>query len=170
MGLTPRRGTAVLATASVFLALVLVIQAAGGRWGMRGREDQLRRSVVEIREAVERFRADHGFFPCAAPDGSSTGDPALFVRQLTEYTNAAGEPSPTASVQHVFGPYLEEFPAEPITGSAGVVISTQTERLIPEIAAAVEEGTGRGGWYYEVRSGNVVANLGADFPSSYARF
>lgn len=164
-----RRSTT-LAGIGIFLGLLLVIQLTRDGWGTRRRETRLRASLAELREALVEYEGDHGFLPCTVRDFNRGGDPQLFIRQLTEYTDEHGSPSPTPAGGHDLGPYLEEFPAEAITGSRIVVINRQTDRLLPEMIRAVREGTGHGGWYYEARSGNIVPNLGADFEKPYAAF
>jgi hypothetical protein len=164
-----RRGT-VLAGIGIFVGLLLVIQLASGGWGAKRREARLRTCLVELRNALAEYESDHGFLPCTTHDYNQGGDPELFIRQLTEYTDENGKPSPDRTDRHGLGPYLRKFPEEPITGTRTVVINRRTDRLLPEMIRAVVEGTGHGGWYYEARSGNIVPNLGSDFEEPYAAF
>jgi hypothetical protein len=92
------------------------------------------------------------------------------LNQLIWCTDARGEVSPQKTEEFRFGPYLSELPEEPVTGSTLVTIDTQGERSLPSLAAAVAGGPGEGGWYYEARTGNLVANLGADFGTKYPRY
>ncbi len=168
----PRRGQLVnvLIGASLVLAVVAVAQIAAGDWGVRGREAQLRASLVDLRQAVNRYQEDHGFYPASDRDYNRAGDPAVFRAQLTGYTDSRGEPSPTRDAGHRFGPYLKRLPAEPITGSRDITIDTRSARLLPELAESVAGGDGDGGWFYEARTGHVVADLGRPFKGVYARF
>lgn len=159
-----------LAALLLLAALFAVTRLAGGHWGVSGKESELRDGVVALRTALDAYHADHGFYPGAPGDANSAGDPQMLVRQLTQFTDAAGNPSPTADDRHRFGPYLAAFPAEAITGSREVTVDTASKRLLPEVARAVEASSARGGWFYEAKSGVVVPNLGRDFEKSYARF
>ncbi len=155
---------------SLVLMIVVVGQIAREGWGTHGRVTNLRENVVELRQALESYRADHGAYPAAPGDFNRQGDPQILARQLTGYTDARGEPSAVRDDAHPFGPYLQSIPAEPISGSGALRIDTRDNRLLPELSQAVARGSGRGGWYYEARSGHVVANLGESFPAVYARF
>jgi hypothetical protein len=155
---------------TLVLMIVVVGQVARSGWGSRAKMGELRQSVVELRRAVASYQADHGFYPGASGDFNHRGDPAVFARQLSQYTDARGEPSPVRDEAHHFGPYLKSIPAEPVSGSREVRIDTRSDRLLPELSRAVAQGPGQGGWYYEARSGQVLANLGQTFPAVYARF
>jgi len=164
------RRSAIFAVAGILAALLLVIQLASGGWGLKRRETQLRTDLVEIREALDAYEAEHGFHPCEAEDFNHEGDSSVFVRQLTQFTDEHGEPSPTRNDRFRFGPYIDDFPPEAITETPLVIVNQQTDRPLPELGQAVLEGTGHGGWYYEAQSGNIVPNLGADYEKPYALF
>jgi hypothetical protein len=111
--------------------------------------------------AIERYRADHGWYPCDAErDYNNTGREDLLHRQLTEFTRDDGKPSATADAEYRFGPYLSEVPADPVTGSRRIVIDGTRARTWRRLHADVGAGNGGGGWYYEVRTGAFVANHG----------
>jgi hypothetical protein len=154
----------------LLIGCLLISLVASGGWGTRGREERLRSNLAELRAALAGYEKDHGFFPCTASDHNADGDPDVFTRQLTEYTDRHGEPSPERTERYHFGPYMPVFPREAISGTRIVIINQQTERPRSSLARAVQEGTGHGGWYYEARSGNIVPNLGADFPKPYATY
>jgi len=165
---SPRRRIAV---ALVFFFLAVAMAALASRpWGDRIRETRLKDTLFTFREALAAYERDHGFFPAAPGDFNGEADVELLLRQLTERTDMKGVPSPTASAVFCFGPYLEEIPPEPVTGSTLLVVTPMTDRLLPDLAEAVRGGSGQGGWYYEPRSGNLVANLGADFKKPYAMY
>jgi len=165
---SPRRRIGI---ALVFFFLAVAMAALASRpWGDRIRETRLKGTLFTFREALAAYERDHGFFPAAPGDFNYEADTDLLVRQLTETTDAKGEPSPTASADFCYGPYLEEIPPEPVTGTTLLVVTPMTDRLLPDLAEAVRQGSGQGGWYYEPRSGNLVANLGADFKKPYAMY
>lgn len=135
------------------------------------REEELHHSRAALSEAIDSYRADHGWYPCdPAKDWNRSANPANLVRQLTEYTDSAGRPSADRTESAQFGPYLSSMPPEPVSGLAKVTVDTGEERSLADLAAVVAGGEGRGGWRYEVRSGNVVADLGRSFPANYPRF
>jgi hypothetical protein len=165
---SPRRRVAL---ALVFFFIAVGIAALASRpWGDRIRETRLKDTLFTFREALAAYERDHGFFPAAPGDFNEEANVELLGRQLTERTDARGAPSPTASAVFCFGPYLERIPSEPVTGSILLVVTPMTDRLLPDLAEAVRQGTGQGGWHYEPRSGNLVANLGADFEKPYAMY
>jgi hypothetical protein len=92
------------------------------------------------------------------------------VNQLTQYTDGAGQPSTTRTTSARLGPYLTKWPTESISGLGTVTINTTNERILSAVSTAVATGTGTGGWYYESRSGNIVANLGRTYSAVYAGF
>ncbi len=135
------------------------------------REQDLHERRGLISEAIDSYRADHGWYPCdPARDWNRSANPANLVRQLTEYTDATGRPSVERNGSAKFGPYLSSLPAEPVSGLAKVTVDTNRERTLGDLGAATAGGEGRGGWRYEVRSGHVVADLGRSFPANYPRF
>jgi len=152
------------------LLIVVVGQVARSGWGARAKMGDLRQTVVELRRAVESYQVDHGFYPGAPGDFNAQGDPAVFAAQLTQYTDARGEPSAVRDDAHHFGPYLKSIPAEPVSGSHEVRVDTANDRLLPELSQDVATGPGGGGWYYEARTGLVLANLGHSYSPVYARF
>jgi len=153
-----------------FFVAVGLAAVASRPWGERLRETRLKDALFTFREALAAYERDHGFFPAAPGDYNEEGDVVLLSRQLTQPTDADGQPSADANDVYCFGPYLEAIPPEPITGTDLVIVTLMTDRLLPDLAEAVREGTGQGGWYYEPRSGNLVANLGADFEKPYAMY
>jgi type II secretory pathway pseudopilin PulG len=135
-----------------------------------GREAELKSNVARLRVAIDRYYQDHGFYPCGNEAGMLTGDPEIFEQQLEWYTDAEGRVSREKTEEFCFGPYLNDLPEEVLTGSDRVVIDTRSVRTRPSLAAAVAGGSGEGGWYYEPKSGNLVANLGTEFNSKYTQY
>ena len=151
------------------LATVVVLNSSNS--STTAKENTLKANVAVLREALDLYRADHGWYP-ADPDRdfNKKGDAKVLTFQLLGFTNAAGEPSETKTSEYRFGPYLRKWPAEPLTDSAEIVVDTRTESMLTVLAAKVAKGEGAGGWYYEAKSGNVCANLGKTYPSDYATY
>jgi len=152
------------------LAGIVIMNLTGSE--KSAKEAKLRANLVVLREALLAYKADHGFFPCAPGDYNTSGNENTFKRQLLWYTNKAGKPSRKRTTEYRFGPYLQDFPEEPITGSKKVYINRKDERLLEDLKKFVSNSrSANGGWYYEARSGNLVAYLGKHkFPEEYAYY
>jgi general secretion pathway protein G len=137
----------------------------------RGTKEQtLKSNLTVVRQALDVYKSDHGWYPCDPADWNSAGNAANFIRQMTEYTSATGQPSTTRTSTFKYGPYLKSWPVEPMSKISTVTVNTTQERLLATIGAAVAASGATGGWYYEARSGNFCGNLGSTFPPEYARY
>ncbi len=150
------------------LATVVVLNFAGSDTGAK--EESLKSNVAILREALDLYKSDHGWYPCESSDWNSKGSATNFIRQLTEYTDASGRPRTTKTTKFKYGPYLKKFPEDPVSGLSTVYIDRKNERVLKTLSRVVSKGSGKGGWYYEAKSGNVCANLGKSFPSEYASY
>lgn len=132
---------------------------------------EFERQLAILRDALDRYRNDHGWYP-ADPDNdyNSDGRSDLLVKQLTWFTRDDGKPSDQRDSEFCFGPYLRDFPAEMSSGSCAVVLDQDRARALSRLRDDVATGSGDGGWYYEARTGNIVANWGRGPRSRYARF
>lgn len=87
-----------------------------------------------IRSQIELFKSQHdGKVPTNLDD-------------LTKKTNAAGAVGTSST--HIYGPYLQELPPNPYTGSAKVTASAAN----PPAAAS---GAADAGWLYHAASGGI---------------
>jgi len=87
-----------------------------------------------IRSQIELFKSQHdGKVPAALDD-------------LTKKTNTAGQVG--TSAQHVYGPYLQDLPANPFTNSAKVTAASAN----PPTAAS---GATDAGWLYHAATGGI---------------
>ncbi len=75
-----------------------------------------------------------------------------FARQMTMFTDAAGNVSPRRTDTHAYGPYLPSVPANPITGSRDVKVVSD-----PRVSFTVPEEDG--GWWYNAATGEFRADL-----------
>ena len=127
---------------------------------LQARENQLKNSLQEFRAAIYRYYQDHGHFPCSPEDFNRRADANVLRQQLLWFTNRRGKPSRTRNREFRFGPYLRDFPAEPISGLADVFIDTTGGMSLVELKKAVSTSrSGRGGWYYQANTGFWLANL-----------
>jgi len=106
------------------------------------RESNLRENLAKIRMQIEVYENEHG----GLPDGEQ------FVEQMTKYTDFHGNVSDTPDDEHRFGPYLEQMPANPVTGSREVRVSGDGSEYFPP-------GDADGGWWYNEVTGRFYADL-----------
>jgi hypothetical protein len=131
----------------------------------------LEQQLESLRAALDRYYEDHGWYPAdPEKDYNSDGRVDLFVEQLTWFTRDDGKPSDHRDSEFRFGPYLRDFPAELSSRSGDIVLDQHQARALSRLRDDVAAGSGRGGLYYEARTGNVVANWGRGPRSCYARF
>jgi general secretion pathway protein G len=78
--------------------------------------------------------------------------PGRFVAQMTQYTDAAGDVSPTPGPDFAYGPYLAEIPENPISGLSAV-------RVVDGPAAAFTAPEADGGWWFNRATGEFRADL-----------
>ncbi|MFZ5515766.1 MAG: type II secretion system protein [Candidatus Zhuqueibacterota bacterium] len=157
------------------LATIVIMNMRGSETGAK--ETKLKANLNILRQALVAYHSDHGFFPCTTNDHNSSGSEFTFVHQLTWYTNAEGKPSQTKDEEYRFGPYIQEFPANPFFEGADTDVATKVqidvkgEDILEALKKKVASGNGKSGWYFQARSGNVVANLGSDeFSDKYVYF
>lgn len=105
------------------------------------RESNLRSQLQTLRSQIELYKLQHKDVPPALISG---GEAAWEV--FTKYTDIDGEVSDTKTATHVYGPYMNAAPVNPLTGSAA-------------INAAL---TANGGWVYDETTGVIKAQAGKD--------
>jgi len=139
---------------------------------LQAREKRLKSALEEFRGAIYRYYQDHGHFPCSAEDFNRKADVGILKQQLLWFTNRQGKPSRTRNREFRFGPYLYDFPAEPISGRSDVFIDTTGNASLVELKKAVSSSRqAKGGWYYQANTGFWLANLGRHyFKEQYAYF
>jgi len=157
------------------LATVVIMNMRGSETGAK--EAKLKANLASMRQSLVAYHADHGFFPCTTNDWNYSGNEEDFKKQLTWFTDAKGNVSKNRSESYRFGPYLQEFPENPFyTGTdpergLKVQIDRTNDRILGELKKDIADANGNYGWYYEAKSGNVVANLGgSDFSDKYVEF
>ncbi|MBN2008520.1 type II secretion system protein [candidate division KSB1 bacterium] len=157
------------------LGTIVVMNMRGSEIGAK--EAKLKANLTMLREGLVAYHADHGFFPCTSNDWNKNGNEANFRRQLTWFTDHEGAVSQTRTDQYRFGPYMQEFPENPFyegTNTANaikVTIDRTNDRILEGLKDDTAAGSGDFGWYYESKSGNIVANLGGSaFSDKYCYF
>lgn len=91
----------------------------------------LQATLTSVRKAIDCYFAEHGRFPGYDPaNGSPSGD--QFIKQLTKYTDLAGNASDAYSRSYLFGPYLRApFPKNPTNGLATVHVKATRSMADP---------------------------------------
>lgn len=150
--------------------LATVVLMNFGNSDRGSKEQTLKSNLVTVRQSLDLYKADHGWYPCQTGDWNVAGNAANYIRQMTEYTSATGQPSTTRSSTFKYGPYLKKWPVEPFSRISTVTVNTVNERLLGALGLAISTSAGTGGWYYEAQSGNFCGNLGSTFPPEYAQY
>jgi general secretion pathway protein G len=96
----------------------------------------LKDNLRAMRSAIQIYAAHHGTYPT----GTS------FEAQMTQYTDATGNTSPTQTGTHRFGPYILQMPPLPVGLNRGKNTVTST---------GYADGYG---WQYDPTTGDFRAN------------
>lgn len=135
-----RNGAFSLLELVIVVAIIAIIAAIGiprMSRGTRGAGDSaLSGNLAVLRNAIDLYKAEHG---------STDPNTATITDQLTQYTDADGDTSPTKTTTCYYGPYIRKIPPLPVgarKGSTGIAASD---------AAGV-------GWIYTESTGDIKAN------------
>ncbi len=97
-----------------------------------------------FRKAIQLYYAEH--------ESAYPTDDKSLAEQMTLYTDADGNTSPTKTSTHVYGPYLASIPALPVGKYKGLT----------KIKDGSNPGSKKGGWWYFKKTGEIRANLKND--------
>ncbi len=133
----------------IIIGIIAAIAVPRISRGAKGAGDaSLRGSLRSMRDAIDRYAAEHGGdFP--AQDKSAV----TLVAQLTARTNVLGEVG-TVAGEHIYGPYLRGMPAvsvPPNTGASGIKFKEDGN-------VAMGGGDADNGWMYNFKTGHIYAN------------
>jgi prepilin-type N-terminal cleavage/methylation domain-containing protein len=127
-------------------------------------EAALDANLNTLRSAVELYRLQHGNkYPSAVASAGGAdcttvkgvgkiNEDVSFKEALTKLSNVKGETcdaNPSGGA-YVYGPYLREVPAEPVTLSTAIKIDTTATNVVPAAAT--------GGWQFNNVTGQLVMN------------
>jgi len=98
------------------------------------REATLRETLRQLRGQIQAFRHQHRDVPPGYPAGNpgSGASEALFVGQMTQYTNEICTTSANKTMVFRYGPYLRQMPPNPLTGSTRVRIANGNSMPAPQ--------------------------------------
>lgn len=125
-------------------------------------------TVNSVRTAIDAYYADHDRYPGYNP-ASGLPDGAMFVAQLTRYTDAQGRQNAQPTSEYKFGPYLRvPFPKNPRNG-----LDTVHVKALP---SAPDPAAGTAGWvavlshgYFGLAATDAeLGELGAETPEAKA--
>ena len=147
------------------LAAIVVPQFSSST--VDAQEAALDANLNGLRSAIELYKVQHsGKYPGAVAATGATctvgaaGTGAIntaqaVIDQLTKYSSSTGTTCSGADPTTTLGPYLRKgIPADPITNSAAIAVSTAGTPLAPAAAT--------GGWAYDVKTGQIVMNSNAN--------
>jgi general secretion pathway protein G len=109
-----------------------------------------------IRSQMMVYRAQHSGSIAGYPAEGGAPSEAALVAQMTLSSNEMGETAQIGTPGYKFGPYLREFPVNPVNGKTSVNVLGDAE----EMPGAP---TGKFGWIYHPASNVLRADVpGAD--------
>jgi general secretion pathway protein G len=112
-------------------------------------EAYLNSSISTVRRAIEMYYAEHDRYPGYAP-ASGTPDDAMFVKQLTEYSDYKGHTQTASGSPFIYGPYLRPpFPENPFN-------KLSTVKVLADPSGAVAAGST--GWVAVLSNGDFRIN------------
>ncbi len=92
-------------------------------------------SLQSLRSQIQLYKIQHNDYPPS--HGTFVAD--TFKEQLEQYSDAAGDTSPTKDATHIYGPYVQSVPRNPWNNSSTVGTSD-----VPGV-----------GWVYDADTGNI---------------
>ncbi len=133
----------------VIIGIIAAIAIPRISRGAKGANDAaLRGSLKALRDAIDRYAAEHGGeFP------AQDKNVLTLTGQLTKRTNALGQVG-TVAGEHIYGPYLRGMPpvsVPPNTGASGVEFKENG-------SVAMGGGDEDKGWMYNFKTGHIYAN------------
>jgi len=102
----------------------------------------LRENLSKIRAHIQVYRNEHARYP----DGASIG------QQLTKPTDFQGNVGAARDTTYRYGPYIEQMPANPLSG-------LRTVRSTSNAAEQFSPPATDGGWWYNEARGEFRADL-----------
>ncbi len=102
----------------------------------------LKENLSKIRGHIQVYRNQHARYP----------DGATFAGQMTQSTNFQGDVAAARDETHIYGPYIEQMPANPVS-------NLRLIRHTSDPAARFSAPSSDGGWWYNEITGEFYADL-----------
>lgn len=114
-------------------------------------ETSVRATVEELRHALREYAREHEEVAGLDPRNLTRREfrAAWLERQLLQVSDARGNTVPAPTPDHQLGPYLTEFPSNPLNGLTSVRIVDELDAFRPDDST---------GWVYEPRTGEIRLN------------
>jgi len=125
------------------------------------RISNLMTNLQTIRSQLLLYKTQH-LEEYPGKDGGETATDAStsdFGKQLCQYSDVDGAVNATPSTDYPYGPYLQNIPPNPITGSKAIVVVDST-------TTAFSAPTSDAGWWFNRATGEFRANLTATHKTS----
>jgi len=121
------------------------------------RENTLKDEMRYLRVQLQVFKAQHDDTPAGYPGGNKLGSPseAVFLDQMTHYSDPKCNTSATSSTSKCLGPYLSRMPENPMNGVNKIkIIDNGTAMPAPQASEATTYG-----WIYKPSTQEFLPNL-----------
>jgi prepilin-type N-terminal cleavage/methylation domain-containing protein len=124
----------------IVVAIIAILAAIGiprmSRGSKGATDSALSGDLAVLRNAIDLYAAEHAG---ALPSATNINN------QLTQYTDAGGDPVATKDATHIYGPYLRSVPSLPVGANKG------------RSTIAASDGNDVG-WLYVETTGAIKAN------------
>jgi general secretion pathway protein G len=155
----PRRVTRGFTFIEIVLVLVVLAVVAAiavpkfAHAAQMARENTLKDDLRYLRTQIAVYIAQHKGLAPGCHAGTKPGA-AIFVRQMTQYTDQTGDCSNVQSSVFRFGPYLTKMPPNALTGDASIIVISGNLPLHADNSS---------GWLYNAVTHELIVNSsGAD--------
>ena len=135
----------ILIVVIILSVLALIVVANIADIPSVARETNLKENLSKIRAHIEVYRNQHAGYP----------DADKFVEQMIKPTDFNGDVAEARDAKHIYGPYIEQMPANPMTNRRTLRTSDEADVMFPP-------GDADGGWWYNAANGRFYADLRDD--------
>ncbi len=152
----PRRSFSLVELVIVVVIIGIIAAIAVPRYSRAtasATEAYLSSTIGTVRRAIELYYAEHDRYPGYNPTGGGPDD-AMFVKQLTEYSDFDGNTQATHGSPYIYGPYIRPpFPDNPFNKLNDV-------KVLADPSGSVAAGST--GWVAILSNGDFRINADQD--------
>ena len=143
----------VVAILGIVAAIVVPELSSASR---QAREGVMKDDVRFMREQITRYMIQHDDDPPGYPGGGNTNlvpTEALFIDQMTRFTNALGATAGNYSNTYRYGPYLTKIPENPLSSKNTILVVANGAPIpAPDLNAPY-------GWIYKPETLQFIPNV-----------